>query len=81
MDLGISSKEGSEGAAKRILFLVIAVYLVIGFLWGMVGECRLAKKYGRPAVSALGDPYAYLRAVVFAPFWPSDLYWSLIKTR
>lgn len=61
----------------KYVFLIIVTYLVIGFIYGMTGEFRLAKKYGYSPFSALLDPYAYARAAFFSPNWPVDIYWSL----
>jgi uncharacterized protein YneF (UPF0154 family) len=40
----------------RYIFLIIVVYLVIGFIYGMTLEFRLAKKYGRSPFTVLIDP-------------------------
>lgn len=61
----------------KYVFILVIVYLLVGFLYGMAGEFRLAKKYGNSAFSALTNPYAYLRSIVSAPLWPIDLYWTL----
>lgn len=61
----------------RYIFLIIVVYLVIGFIYGMTGEFRLAKKYGGSPFTVLIDPWAYIRSACCSPFWPVDFYFSL----
>jgi len=62
---------------KKVAIRFIIIYFAIGFTFGMIGEFRLAKKYGGKPYEALIDPYAYLRSVVSAPFWPYNLYWTI----
>jgi hypothetical protein len=61
----------------RYIFLIIVVYLVIGFIYGMTLEFRLTKKYGRSPFTVLINPWAYIRSASGSPFWPVDLYFSL----
>ena len=56
---------------------VILIYFLIGFIYGMEGEMRLAQKYGQSYWRALRDPWAYTRSIIFSPVWPVDLYWTL----
>lgn len=61
---------------KKTILVFFVVYIVVGFIYGMSGEVRLAVEYGGSWLEAFLDPYAYLRAAVFSPFWPNDLFWT-----
>ena len=69
------SKKGIE--RKKRIAKIVLIYFMIGFVYGMVCETCLAKKYGHPPLTAFLDPYAYLRSVVNSPFWPLYVYWSI----
>jgi len=56
---------------------MVAVYLLMGFFYEMSGEVRLNVKYGGSPLEVFLNPYTYLRAVIFSPFWPIFLYWTL----
>jgi hypothetical protein len=63
------------------------IYLMIGIVWGLVGEYRLATKYSRlegNEVSTehvlnrmLFDPYVYIRSILASYSWPVDMYWAI----
>ncbi|MFH1169999.1 MAG: hypothetical protein V1704_00290 [Candidatus Vogelbacteria bacterium] len=61
---------------KKIFLLIIIFYLLVGLIYGMLGEFSLEVKYGGVWYEALFNPHAYLRALVFSPFWPNDLFWT-----
>ena len=62
---------------KKLIVLGIVVYLLFGFIHGMIGEMRLAKKYQGNPYLAWKDPYAYATAIAFSPFWPNNLFWTV----
>ncbi|MBI5732567.1 hypothetical protein HY967_01230 [Candidatus Jorgensenbacteria bacterium] len=62
---------------KRYIVTAVVIYLFLGVAYGMTGEMRLAKKYSGNPYYAWKDPYAYLRAAIFSPFWPNDLFWTI----
>ncbi len=76
---GIISAEMNNKRSKlfKYIFMVILIYMLIGFLYGMTGEFRLVKKYDRFPFTVLIDPWAYIRSACGSPFWPVDLYFSL----
>ena len=62
---------------KKVFLLLIIAYILLGLIYGMTGEIRLAVKYGNNWGETLLNPYAYLRVIIFSPFWPNDLFWTV----
>ena len=72
---------------KKRLLNIIFIYLLVGFIYGMMGEFRLKMKYSLIITGSINyftvfkdtmtDPYGYLRAAIDSIVWPVDLYYTI----